>query len=121
MMAALINRVNVWFSAKFPNSETESNNMKNEARIEVDCGLTCLRNRSLRAKRILEKKNSNGRKFKKFVRQQTNEEIYEDMGSIFVLILIIFLIFVHFMAEWEMSLDLDYTQLNTCTQSANKK
>ena len=90
--------------------------MQNQTTIDVDCGLTRLRNRSLRAKRILEKKNSTSPKFKKFVRQPTNEDIYDDMGSVFVLIMIGFLIFVHFMYEWEMSLELDYTTPNSCTK-----
>ena len=93
----------------------QANKMQDETKIDVDCGLTRLRNRSLRVEKVLDKKNSARPKFKKFVKQATDEELIENMGSVFVLILISFLIFVHFVAEWEMSLDLDYSTPNTCT------
>ena len=93
----------------------QANKMQDETKIDVDCGLTRLLNRSLRVKKVLDKKNSARPKFKKFVRQATDEELIENMGSVCVLILIGFVICVHFMNEWEMSLDLDYSTPNACT------
>ena len=89
----------------------QANKMQDETKIDVDYGLT----RSLRVKKVLDKKNSARPKFKKFVKQATDDELIENMGSVCVLILIGFIIFVHFVAEWEMSLDLDYSTPNTCT------
>ena len=94
----------------------EPNKKQEETKIDVDCGLTRLRNRSLQAKKLLEKKNCAVPKFSIVDSQPTDEDIYDLMGSVFVLILIAFVIFVHFMFEWEMSLDLDYTTPNTCTK-----
>ena len=72
--------------------------MQKETRIELDC-------MPLRPVKSLVKPKP---KFRKFVRKQTNEEIYENMGSVFILIMISFVIFVHWMADWERSMNFDY-------------
>ena len=73
--------------------------MQNEIRIELDC-------MHPQPRKSLVKPRP---KFGKFVRRQTSEDFYENMGSIFVLIMIIFVVFVYCMAEWEKSLNLDYS------------
>ena len=70
--------------------------MQKETRIELEC-------LPLRPVESLPRP-----KFRKFVRRQSNQEIYENMGSVFVLIMIFFVIFVHWMADWERSMNFDY-------------
>ena len=111
VISQLINGANGVFQCTISQSQMQANKMQDETKIDVDYGLT----RSLRVKKVLDKKNSARPKFKKFVKQATDDELIENMGSVCVLILIGFVIFVHFVAEWEMSLDLDYSTPNTCT------
>ena len=86
--------------------------MQKETVIELDC--MSIRKNFTKPKNFGKPKP----KFRKFVRRQTDEDIYENMGSIFVLIMIGFLVFVHCMAQYERSLDLDY-DADTCCSSCN--
>ena len=81
--------------------------MREETIIELDC----------MSIRKTEKFGKPKPKFPKFVQRQTDEDI-ENLGSVFVLIMVAFLIFVHYMAEYERSLDLDY-DADTCSSSCN--
>ena len=76
---------------------------------------TRLRVRLLRTKKLLEKKNS--RNLTKFVRQDTNEDTLDTVGSLLVLILICLVIFLQFMAEWEKGQNFEINFLGICNST----